>query len=271
MAASTYYNDNLCNKIKQRRIELGLTTEEAAHLAGIETKIWERYEAGRPIRIEKRESICKVLGWSKLPGEDEIDLSVYKESDGWSSYLEENYGILAALLFASGSDILLDTLENEIYELSTMPASSHIGQISHSTLKDELPQQFLMNYNYEFLYKLRSVLISLRIDASNNQSMVAHSVAAELLIYISNEIGKNVTATDENVERLIAENELLYANLPSDLDDEECEEMASCCDEDWVFELFDDSDIVFNLYSEYTLTEDNSYHYSHWFEDQFYI
>lgn len=71
--------------------------------------------------------------------------------------------------------------------------------------------------------------------------MVAHSVAAELLIYISNEIGKNVTATDENVERLIAENELLYANLPSDLDDEECEEMASCCDEDWVFELFDDS------------------------------
>lgn len=62
MAASTYYNDNLCNKIKQRRIELGLTTEEAAHLAGIETKIWERYEAGRPIRIEKRESICKVLG-----------------------------------------------------------------------------------------------------------------------------------------------------------------------------------------------------------------
>ena len=92
MAASTYYNDNLCNKIKQRRIELGLTTEEAAHLAGIETKIWERYEAGRPIRIEKRESICKVLGWSKLPGEDEIDLSVYKESDGWSSYLEENYG-----------------------------------------------------------------------------------------------------------------------------------------------------------------------------------
>ena len=160
-----------------------------------------------------------MLGWSKLPGEDEIDLSVYKESDGWSSYLEENYGILAALLFASGSDILLDTLENEIYELSTMPASSHIGQISHSTLKDELPQQFLMNYNYEFLYKLRPVLISLRIDASNNQSMVAHSVAAELLIYISNEIGKNVTAIDENVERLIAENELLYANLPSDLDD----------------------------------------------------
>lgn len=73
-----------------------------------------------------------------------------------------------------------------------MPANSHSGQINHSTLKDELPQQFLMNYTYEFLYKLRSVLISLRIDASNNQSMIAHSVAAELLIYISNEIGKRL-------------------------------------------------------------------------------
>ena len=198
MAASTHYNDNLCSKIKQRRTELGITTEEAAHLAGIETKIWERYEAGAPIRIEKRESICKALDWSNLPGEDEIDLSVYKESDGWSSYLEENYGILAAILFASGSDILLDALENEIYELSTMPVNSHIGQINQSTLKDELPQQFLMNYNYEFLYKLRSALISLRIDASNNQSMIAHSVAAELLIYISNEIGKKVNTSGHN-------------------------------------------------------------------------
>lgn len=61
MAASTYYNDNLCNKIKQRRIELGLTTEEAAHLAGIETKIWERYEAGRPIRIENVKVFVKCL------------------------------------------------------------------------------------------------------------------------------------------------------------------------------------------------------------------
>ena len=81
MAASTYYNDNLCSKIKQKRIELGLTTEEAAHLAGIETKIWERYEAGRPIRTEKRGSICKVLGWSKLPGEDEIALGILILSD----------------------------------------------------------------------------------------------------------------------------------------------------------------------------------------------
>ena len=54
--------------------------------------------------------------------------------------------------FASGSDILLDALENEIYELSTMPANSHSGQINHSEL------YFLYNFVYNQVNK--SILVS---------------------------------------------------------------------------------------------------------------
>ena len=54
--------------------------------------------------------------------------------------------------FASGSDILLDALENEIYELSTMPANSHSGQINHSEL------YFLYNFVYNQVNN--SILVS---------------------------------------------------------------------------------------------------------------
>lgn len=54
--------------------------------------------------------------------------------------------------FASDSDILLDALENEIYELSTMPANSHSGQINHSEL------YFLYNFVYNQVNS--SILVS---------------------------------------------------------------------------------------------------------------
>ena len=54
--------------------------------------------------------------------------------------------------FASGSDILLDALENEIYELSTMPANSHSGQINHAEL------YFLYNFVYNQVNN--SILVS---------------------------------------------------------------------------------------------------------------
>ena len=43
-------NKALAKQIKQRRIELGLTIEEAASRAEVGTKTWCRYEAGESIR-----------------------------------------------------------------------------------------------------------------------------------------------------------------------------------------------------------------------------
>ena len=45
----------LDNAIKQRRNELKLTIELAASKAGVGTKTWSRYEAGRSIRQDKSE------------------------------------------------------------------------------------------------------------------------------------------------------------------------------------------------------------------------
>lgn len=56
----------------------------------------------------------------ELHVKEEIDLSEYKASKGWSAFLEDNFGTLSAILFAAGSDLLLDALENEMHELSHM-------------------------------------------------------------------------------------------------------------------------------------------------------
>ena len=40
--------------------------------------------------------------------------------------------------------------------------------------------------------------------------------------------------------------------------------------DEWVFDLFDDADIETFLYSDYYLTEDDSYHFKHWMKEQFY-
>ncbi len=41
--------------------------------------------------------------------------------------------------------------------------------------------------------------------------------------------------------------------------------------DEWVFDLFDDMDIVTLLYSNKYLTKANIYHFDHWTEEQFYM
>ena len=200
---------------------------------------------------------------------EEIDLSEYKALKGWSAFLEDNFGTLSAILFAAGSDLLLDALEYEMHELSRMPIRSHVGQINSSVLKDNLPQQFMTRYDYDFLYKFRSELIDMRLRAMDGLSIIAHSVAQELIIYISNEMGKIATESDENVKKLITDHKLIYDKLSFEMDDEDLDEMKFY-DEDWVFTLFGDADILSELYSGRDVAKGNSYHIKHWFEEQFF-
>lgn len=200
---------------------------------------------------------------------EEIDLSEYKALKGWSAFLEDNFGTLSAILFAAGSDLLLDALEHEMHELSRMPIRSHVGQINSSVLKDNLPQQFITHYDYDFLYKFRSKLIDMRMRAMDGLSIIAHSVAQELIIYISNEMGKIATESDENVKKLITNHKLIYDKLSFEMDDEDLDEMKFY-DEDWVFTLFGDADILSELYSGRAVAKGNSYHIKHWFEEQFF-
>lgn len=242
-------NEKLAQKIRTRRNELGLTIEEAAYRANVGTKTWSRYEAGEAIRQDKCKGICKALNWSTLPEDTEEDwpsVKEYKNHESWSPFLETTFGEGAALAFAVGSDILLEHIDEDLKELATLPVNSHIGQLSVSFLRDDLPAQFLTLYNYDFLYRLRCCLLRIRKRAGNGADITAHSVQEELLLYLSNEEAKAVFELG-------------------------AEESGFEETEDWPFELADDMDVVNFLYSDLYLEPDDPYHFSHWTEPQFYL
>ena len=255
---ATVNEENLANLIKERRLELGLTVEEAAHRAGVGVKTWYRYESGNSIRTDKCKGVCKALNWAKLPGQAEIDISEYEKMNAWSSFIALNYGTAAAIIFATGSDILLDYIKDELEELSSYPKGTHVGQLPYSWLKEYLPQQFLMEYDYTFVYRLQAALEHLRKCASNGLDMIAYSVINVLLLYLSVEAGSFLTDMDENVKKLIEED---Y----EEVDEDEFEPMYS---EDWVFDLFDDArDIGFVLKYYDVIDRSSRYHIDHWFDD----
>lgn len=236
----------LSQKIKQRRRELNLTIEEAAARAGVGMKTWSRYEAGAPIRLDKCKGVCRALNWRDLGNDGERKkprsfVEEYKNHEAWSSFLAESYGKEAAAAFAAGSDILLDNIQQDLSELAALPADSHLGQLDISFLREDLPPQFLMRYDYDFVYRMKCILLALRRKAQIGDSLVAHSVMEELVIYLCSEQAKILMELDETAEGT-----------------------------DWVFDLFEDDDLIFFLYSDQYLTEDDPYHFANWNEQQFY-
>ena len=249
--------EKLSESIKNRRKELGLTIEEAASRAGVGIKTWCRYEAGESMRRDKAKGICKALNWNVLPYEDTedkitFDINEYKKHEAWSEYISETYGEAAAISFIIGSDILLDYLGEDLKELTTFPKGSHVGQLNISMMKDILPEQFLMRYDYEFLYCLKTNVIKLRTLAHHNTPITAHSVIQELALYL-----------------IVEEAEFLMETMYMDMVADGIENLDIW--QEWIFELFADMDIVTCLYSDAYLTGDHIYHFEHWTEEQFYV
>lgn len=240
-------NEELGKNIRSRRNELGLTIEEAASRAGVGCKTWSRYEAGESIRRDKCKGVCKALNWHSLPEREEenetISVQEYRKHEAWSPVLEREFGTEAAISFAEGSDMLLDHIREDMEELASMPAGTHVGQLSVSFLREMLPEQFLMRYNYEFLYQMKCALLGLRARAGHGSPMTAHSVLEELLLYLCCE----------------------EASAMMELNGKDPKE------QEWVFDLFDDMDIVTCLYSDMCLDAGHVYHFSHWAKQQFYM
>lgn len=247
----------LAGQIKSRRLELALTIEEAASRASVGTKTWCRYEAGESIRADKIKGICKALNWARFPdktGDDlpDFDIEEYRRHEVWSQYISERFGDFAALAFATGSDILLDHIREELDALSAMPKDSHVGQLSFSWLQSILPEQFLTKYNYEFIYCLKTTVSHLRRVAVCNDVFYANSVMEELVFY------------------LITEEASLFMDSLSE--EYGSQQVLGTGDwKSWIFDLFDDMDIVTWLYSDKYLTIEDIYHFDHWMEKQFFI
>ena len=126
-----------------------------------------------------------------------------------------------------------------------MPKGTHVGELDISWTRDILPPQFLVRYDYDLLYYLKTALIKLRESASLIR-IVVHTVAEEIILY-----------------SIVKESEFLMESiLPqihSDTDDWK----------DWAFDIFDDMDVVACLYSDLYIDESNPYHFNHWKEEQF--
>lgn len=247
----------LAETIKSRRQELGLTIEEAASRAGVGTKTWCRYEAGESIRQDKAKGICKTLNWHVMPGKtdenvDRFDLKKYKMHDAWSKFLCDRFGEAAAISFTIGSDIVLDYIEEDLNELSKMPRGTHVGELPVSMMKDILPAQFVMRYDYEFIYQLKFTVEKLRKIARYSDCFLAHNVMQEIAVYLFMEESKFL------MECMIPEMEA-YGVSGLDMWDE------------WAFDLFEDMDVVTCLYSGDYLTPDHTYHFDHWSEYQFHM
>lgn len=246
----------LAKSIKRRRSELNLTIEEAALKAGVGTKTWSRYEAGDSMRKDKVKGICKALNWYSFPDEtytesSTFDLNDYKKHKAWSQYLADTFGEAAAISFVIGSDILLDNLQQDLNELSSMPRGSHLGEIGVSWLESDLPPQFLMRYDYDFLYILRSVIVRFRTIASAGNQIIAHSVMEELALYLTMQESRFfMESIDFDVASSNIESDGVWDN--------------------WAFDIFDDMDIVTFLFSDEFLNNSHPYHFDHWVDAQFY-
>lgn len=248
--------EKLSEAIRSRRHELGLTIEEAASRAGIGTKTWCRYEAGESIRQDKAKGVCKALNWRVFPEADgemdsEFDMDEYKQHEAWSEFINENFGTAAAISFVLGSDLLLDDIEEDLSELARRPKGTHLGELDMSMLSCMLPEQFLPEYDYDFVFHLKTRLIQFRHMAKNNVPIVAHSVLEELMMYL-----------------IIQEAEMLMESMQSEMEAYGIEDLDMW--DEWIFDLFDDMDIITFLYSDMYVPNTVGYHFEHWTEDQFY-
>jgi transcriptional regulator with XRE-family HTH domain len=247
----------LASAIRERRTGLHLSIEEAAAKAGVGAKSWSRYESGGAIRHDKTRGVCRALGWSKLPGtenvsEDTVDDWLRQIDHGhqaWSGALEELYGRACATAFAVGSDLICDHLADDLRALAEYPRGTHLGQLAASWLDGELPPQFLPRYDYEFVFGLRATADELRRRFAQGD-LVAHTVLEELALYL-----------------ILRQTDVLADTHPAFFDTDGDDDWR-----EWLAGILSDLDVEFLLFtSGWALTPDSGYHFDHWDEMQFYL
>ena len=241
-------SSELAKIIREAREGMNLTVDAAAKQIGISPKTWERYEKGESIRRDICVLLCDLLGFVPYKKTDNDNILSYieefKQKCEWSQSIEDNYGELAALSFSLGSSILIDYIEADLAELAKLPAGSHLGEIiGESWILYLLPEQFLTRYDYEFVFHLKQELCMMRWIAFEGCEIQAHSVLQELLIY-------------------------MCAEQAAPLLEIETEDYSPC----WVFDMFDDMDIVTFLYSvHFYLSEDSPFHFDYWDDKVFWM
>lgn len=132
-----------------------------------------------------------------------------------------------------------------------MPRESHIGQIGSSWMESKLPPQFMMRYDYDFLYILRTTVTQFRLQAPMGIPIIAQSVIEELVLYL-----------------IMEESRFLMESMEFDGEQDDLDDYDSW--DEWIFDIFDDMDLITFLYSDMYLIDGHPYHFDRWLEKQFY-
>lgn len=237
-------------------------------------KTWGRYEAGSAIRNDKRQAVCRVLGWLSLPSEgkapqhdwrEHIDVRDIDEAMR-QTYVYQDYGAIGAYLFSDALSMMRSFTEEALEELSHMPKGSHVGELEYVDIGAYLPPQFLTRYDYEFAHGLKYLIEKISQKNKLGVKLTAHTVLDE------------VALTAIHFQATALSDKYSFEGLEDieDADDDGFDDDEKYkADGSYFLNMFlemecGDEDCKMLLWNDH-LPEDHAYHFSHWLIPQFFL
>ncbi|MBP5729462.1 MAG: hypothetical protein J6Y48_20530, partial [Clostridia bacterium] len=187
----------------------------------------------RVARDFRRVLIVLVILFAAVLGRQEYKIyQIQKEAEATQKRVEE-----------------LQKIQADLEALKSLPAGTLLDD-TNSIVFVTLPQQFADQYDAAFLTRMETELLLFRERARRGESMAAHSVMEELLLYLC--VGETISHLETTGEIVVCGGKKITPSY------------------DWLYDLFDDMDIVTCLYSDITLPENHLYHLCHWDDKVFY-
>ncbi len=121
-----------------------------------------------------------------------------------------------------------------------------------------LPGQYLMRYDYDFLFRFRAALISYRNRVACGEDLYAHTVAEELLVRLIRDLSFD-SVSDWEPRRKSIRVDGGESYDPDDLW------------EDWPENLCDDGDASYCLDDDRYTEPGEMFSFERWFEPQFWV
>lgn len=140
------------------------------------------------------------------------------DHEAWSVALEKALGRDVAVAFAIGSDWALDSAQEDLDLMASMPRGAHIGELDISNLDDTPPLQFITRYDYDFLYLLVNRIRALRYMAKKGGRIVCHTVLKEVALHVICEYAQFVFDLAEYVPAEGADPMETFAEIAGDCD-----------------------------------------------------
>lgn len=188
----------------------------------------------------------------------------------WPLKFEKECGLGAALSFQTGIESLLVYTADALHDMESKPECKLISD-TNSSLQDYLPERFQSRYDLDFLRRFYERVKWWQEHPDELDYECAHSVADEIILTLAQRFGESCI---DIINQDMPELEAIIESQMNDEEDENSEEVNEILGiGSWAFDLFDDTDVGFLWGDEFPsfADEGSSYHFSKWFEPQFYL